>query len=140
MAIASLRVLGCVEYARILAGVDASGDAKNADAQVGLVSVSGDWIASSLAAAAVPGHRWLFLATGATPKVRPLKDEAGISSRIASRTIGGSALGTPGGAVTTSASWPLARAEPGPEALPPGPLAMPAIPSSPHQGQKHRSA
>ena len=54
LAIVSLTVLGCAEYAQIVAGVDTNGVAKNADAQIGAVSVVGDWIASSLAAGAVP--------------------------------------------------------------------------------------
>ena len=99
LAIGNLRVLGRVEYGLIWAGADVNGHPMNADAQIGPVSIGGDWIASSIAAGAVPDT---------TPDVPPdffgdgddakmaggnVRDTA-ISSKITSLTIGGQALGT----------------------------------------------
>ncbi|MEQ1858965.1 MAG: DUF4394 domain-containing protein [Chthoniobacteraceae bacterium] len=50
MAIKSLTVGGRVERANILAGYDDTLTATNADAQIGKVTVAGDWIASNLVA------------------------------------------------------------------------------------------
>jgi hypothetical protein len=98
VAIGSLRVLGRVEYARIPAGYHVAGLIANADAQVGPVFVGGDWVASNLAAGALPGGNDQF---GDSDDLKPggflVKDEAGISSRIASLTIGGQTVGTSGG-------------------------------------------
>ena len=96
LAIQTLRVLGRVEFAQILAGVDVSGTAVNADAQIGAVTVGGDWVASSLAAGAVPGNGYFGDADDARLSGAGVKDEAGLSSRIASVAIGGQALGTLG--------------------------------------------
>src|SRR5205085_7389524 len=43
VAIGSVRVLGSVEYGFIRAGFDLDGYAMNADAQIGAVTVGGDW-------------------------------------------------------------------------------------------------
>src|SRR5262249_54775653 len=58
-----------------------------------------DWVASSLAAGAVPGAGGFFgdgddakMPAGGT-----VKDEAGIVSKVSSLTIGGKAVGTTGG-------------------------------------------
>jgi hypothetical protein len=98
VAIASLTVLGRVEYTRILAGVDSIGSFANADAQIGAVTVGGDWIASSLAAGANPGGN-LFYGDGDDVKISGvnIKDAAQVASKIASVTIGGQILGTDGG-------------------------------------------
>jgi hypothetical protein len=96
VAIGSLRVLGRVEFARILAGVDYNGAAKNADAQIGTVSVGGDWIASSMAAGAVPGALG-FGEGDSKMSGAGVKDEAAISSKITRVTIGGQAMGTVSG-------------------------------------------
>lgn len=101
LAIGKLTVKGRVDFAQILAGFDPLGSAANADAQIGPVVVGGDWIASSIVAGALPGDDGFFgnddLNEGkmTAPGV---KDEASVSSRIASLTIGGQALGTQGGA------------------------------------------
>jgi hypothetical protein len=98
VAIRSLTVLGRVESAQILAGVDLNGLAENADAQIGSVFVGGDWIASSIAAGASPGDDGYF-GTGDDVKFADggVKDVAGLSSRIAGVTIRGQASGTIGG-------------------------------------------
>ncbi len=43
-----IKIDGSVRYANILAGFDASGATSDGDAQIGFVSVAGDWIASNL--------------------------------------------------------------------------------------------
>jgi hypothetical protein len=50
VAIKSLSVVGRVEFTDILAGYDQSTNGVNADAQIGTVTVGGDWIASNLMA------------------------------------------------------------------------------------------
>jgi hypothetical protein len=98
VAIKSLRVLGRVQYAQIVAGVDQSGAAANADAQIGPVVVGGNWVASSLVAGAVPGPDGLY---GDADDVKMsgtgVRDAGTITSKIAGLTVGGSALGTFGG-------------------------------------------
>jgi hypothetical protein len=98
VAIRRLTVLGRVESAQIVAGIDLEGLAANADAQIGPVVVGGDWIASSIAAGVGPGDDGFF---GTDDDVdfadAGVKDVAGLSSRIASVTISGEALGTIGG-------------------------------------------
>jgi hypothetical protein len=98
VAIGSLRVLGRVEFAHIVAGVNAFGQPRNADAQIGSVVVVGEWIASNLVAGAVAGADGTFgTADDAKMSGGSVKDEAGINSKIASVTIGGQVLGTVGG-------------------------------------------
>jgi len=94
LAVASLTVLGRVEYAQILAGVLPSGTAANADAQVGPVTVGGDWIASSIAAGVAPGPDGYFGNADDVKFTGVMKDVVGVSSRIVSLTIAGQALGT----------------------------------------------
>jgi hypothetical protein len=95
VAIGALTVLGRVEFAQILAGFNPQGVAKNADAQLGLVTVGQDWIQSSLAAGAVPGAGGNY-GDGNDAKMTGagVKDAAGVVSRIAGVTIGGQAIGT----------------------------------------------
>jgi hypothetical protein len=70
----------------------------NADAQIGCVTVGGDWIASSIAAGSVPGLDGVFgTADDAKMTGAGVKDDAGISSRIESFEIDGQILGTVGG-------------------------------------------
>jgi hypothetical protein len=89
IAIAGLAVGGRVEDADILAGYDSVSLAPtNADAQIGNVSVAGDWIASNLLAGAEPSGGQFAKITGGT-------DNAAITSSIGSITIGGQVLGTP---------------------------------------------
>jgi hypothetical protein len=98
-AMAGLTVLGAVDFAQVLAGVDRTGVPVDADAQVGPVSVGGDWIASSLAAGAGPGPDGFF-GDGDDARLSGagVTDDPGLSSRIAGVTIGGQVLGTAGGA------------------------------------------
>jgi hypothetical protein len=53
--IGRVEVKGSAQFAVIVAGLDENQAAVNADAQVGSVIVSGDWIASSLASGVLPG-------------------------------------------------------------------------------------
>ena len=52
------RNIGRLELAQILAGYDTSLTPANADAQIGPVTVGGDWIASSITAGVVAGGGW----------------------------------------------------------------------------------
>jgi len=99
VAIGRLEVRGRAEFAQVLAGYDGSGNSVNADAQVGAVTVGGDWVASSLAAGATPGPNGFF-GDGDDAKIAGagVKDDPGLFSRIASVTIGGQIVGTVGGA------------------------------------------
>lgn len=94
--IGSLTVAGGVTHARILAGYDAGGVGRNADAQIGKVSVGGDWIASSLVAGLFAGADTLFgtnddaiISGGGTT------NNVDVASRIGSVAIKGQVLGTP---------------------------------------------
>jgi hypothetical protein len=99
MAIGRLTVLGRVEFAQILVGVNSIGDAVNADAQIGAVTVGGDWAASSLAVGAVAGPDGFFgNADDAKMSGSVVKDDPQVFSKIASVTIAGQVLGTTGGA------------------------------------------
>jgi hypothetical protein len=95
LAIRSVSVGGRVENARILAGYDTLGDATNPDAQVGSVTVGGDWAASSLAAGVAAGVDGLF---GTADDAAIAGGDAAIHSKVASVTIKGQAYGTFGGA------------------------------------------
>ncbi|MBO0700614.1 MAG: hypothetical protein J2P46_19615, partial [Zavarzinella sp.] len=97
VAIGKLTVLGRVEFAQFLGGYDASGNAVNADAQIGPVTVGGTWIASSLVAGAVPGGDGVY-GDGDDVKMSGagVKDDSRVFSKVASVTIGGQALGAIG--------------------------------------------
>jgi hypothetical protein len=99
VAIGRLTVLGRAEYARILAGVDDDFWVRSdSDAQVGPVSIGGDWVASSLAAGVAAGADGLFgTADDAKLVGSGIPDDPRRVARIASLTIGGQALGTPAG-------------------------------------------
>jgi hypothetical protein len=97
LAIASLRVLGQVEHGLILAGYDRLGHAVNADAQIGTVTVGGDWTASNLAAGATAGFNGFFGdADDSKLSGVGIKDETLVVSRVTRVTIGGEVRGTPG--------------------------------------------
>jgi len=109
VAIGSFRVLGRVELGNILAGFDATGTPRNADAQIGAVSVGGDWIASNIVAGAVnfgadglpggvgPGADNVDFGNGNDVKMSGMvKDDSLVFSQIASLTIGGQVMGTIG--------------------------------------------
>ncbi len=90
---------GRVEYAKVLAGYDIFGTARNADAQIGPVIVGLDWIATDLVAGAVSGSDGKFgtiddARMPGTNGVNGFKDVATLSSKITSVTIGGQAFGT----------------------------------------------
>ncbi len=94
VAIGSINVTGRVEHALIHAGIDAFGQT-NADAQIGTVTVGGDWIASSLVAGAQAGPDGQFGTQDDVKFAGPMtKDVAGVFSRINSVTIGGQVVGT----------------------------------------------
>ena len=92
VAIGTINVTGRVEYALIQAGIDAFGST-NADAQIGTVTVGGDWIASSLVAGAQAGADGVF-GTQDDGKLSGGKDVAGVFSRISNVIIGGQVVGT----------------------------------------------
>ncbi len=96
LALGTLNITGRVEYAQILAGYDSDMIGFNADAQIGNVTVGGDWIASDLVAGASAGADGLF---GTPDDVKlsgaGVKDVANVFSKIGSLTIGGHFIGTP---------------------------------------------
>ncbi|MGB8169936.1 MAG: hypothetical protein WCF18_20705 [Chthoniobacteraceae bacterium] len=108
LAIGKISIGGRVEFARILAGYDTSLVAKNADAQIGAVSVAADWVASSLVAGAI--NLGLDDAPGGAgddadnqrfgdlhdTKIIEVGESAAIVSRIGGIKIGGQVFGTPG--------------------------------------------
>lgn len=100
LALGRLTVRGRVEYGLIIAGLDPYGPYQNADAQIGKVTVGGDWIASSIVAGAAPGFTGYYgnRNTGEFKMSGPnCKDVAGISSRIGGVTTAGQATGTSDG-------------------------------------------
>jgi len=92
--IRSLTVYGQVEHARILAGYNLFGPT-NADARIGAVVVGGDWIASDLVAGVDAGADQKF-GTIDDVLVTDPKNDSKVISTIASITIRGQVLGTPG--------------------------------------------
>ena len=98
VAIATIDVVGRIEFANIFAGYDEDLTPLNADAQIGKVTVGRDWIASNLIAGVVRGGDGLF-GTGDDEKISGAgtTDTARVS-KIAGIIIRGSALGTPDGA------------------------------------------
>lgn len=97
IAIKSLTVGGRVEWADIIAG--ATGTLRNADASIGAVKVSGDWIASNLTAGVSAGADG-FIGTGDDASYDDgggaftVRDREGRDAQIASVRIGGQVLGT----------------------------------------------
>ncbi len=90
VAIKSLKVGGRVEGSEILAGYDLAGAAQNGDANIGAVTITGDWLASNLVAGVKDDTTDGFgrndvLIANATPK---------ILAKIASVIIGGNAFGS----------------------------------------------
>src|SRR5262249_5862855 len=92
--IQSLTVLGRVENARILAG-HSSNSPKNADARIGAVLVYGDWIASDLVAGVATGADSKFGTADDVLVTDPVNNPKVVST-IASVTIKGQVVGTPG--------------------------------------------
>jgi hypothetical protein len=111
LAIGRITVGGRVEYANVLAGYDNNLAAVNGDAQIGAVTVGGDWIASSLVAGARNlGADNAVGGSGANADNVNYGDShdssigAGnpdIIAKIASIFIGGQVLGTPNSSSTT---------------------------------------
>jgi hypothetical protein len=98
VAIGRLTVFGRVEFANVLAGVSpgSAGDIPaDADAQIGMVAVGGDWIASSLVAGAVAGVDGYF-GDGDDAKLAGagVKDDPLLFTSIARLAIGGQVVGT----------------------------------------------
>src|SRR5262249_20112187 len=67
----------------------------DADAQIGSVTVGGDWIASSIAAGVQPGPSGFGSDTDVAITGSGTTDRAGIVSKIGSVKISGETLGTP---------------------------------------------
>lgn len=94
LAIKSLTVGGSVMFSKVIAGFDIFTSAvTNGDAQIGAVTVAGDWLASDLAAGVIAGAGGDF--GDGNDTVAP--GSAGIISRIASVTIKGGVFGSHSG-------------------------------------------
>ncbi len=96
VAIGSLTVNRRVEYTQILAGYTlASSPTRNADAQIGTITVDGDWYASSVSTGVSAGLDGRY---GTSDDVKysgaDVKDVATVSSKIGNLTIKGRAFGT----------------------------------------------
>jgi hypothetical protein len=101
VAIGRVTVGGNVISTQILAGYDATPSPINADASIGTVKVGGDWIASDLIAGIKDGGDGYFggpsnLGTVLTDDTVIPGGSAAILAKIASITIGGQVIGTPG--------------------------------------------
>jgi hypothetical protein len=90
LTIGKITIKGDVRFAKILAGFNTALGSFNADASIGPVSVSGDWVASSLVAGAQDGGTAGF---GVGDIVQPVGNTA-LVSRIASITIRGDVTGS----------------------------------------------
>ncbi len=94
VAIGNLTVNRRVEYTEILAGLSPTGKF-NADAQIGTITIDGDWYASSISAGVGAG---LDSRYGTSDDVKytaaDVKDVATVSSKIGNLTIKGRAFGT----------------------------------------------
>lgn len=95
LAIKTLTVGGRVEWTNVTLGVSAAGD--NADASIGTVRVNGDWIASSLRVATLPGVDG-FSGTGDDEHAArggiTGRDNPALIAQIGSLTIKGQVLGS----------------------------------------------
>lgn len=98
LAIGTLSVTGRVEYGQILAGYTSGTTPQNADAQIGPVTVGGDWIASNLIAGANMGWDSVY-GNDNDAKISGIgvKDVSSLFSKITSVVISGQAFGTFGG-------------------------------------------
>ena len=100
LAMGKISIVGRVEFANILAGYDVNLSAVNGDAQIGAVSVGGDWVASNLVAGAknaASGNT--NFGNGSDASIGA--GSAGIVAKIASITIAGQVFGTPKSVSTT---------------------------------------
>jgi hypothetical protein len=106
LAIGRITVGGRVDFARILAGYDENLAPLNEDAQIGVVKVGGDWVASSIAAGTInlgeddaPGGTGddadnVIFGNSHDAKITEAGNDAGIVSRIGSIIIRGQVFGT----------------------------------------------
>lgn len=90
VAIGKITIKGDVRFAQILAGFNTALGSFNADASIGPVNVSGDWVASSLVAGAQDAGAMGF---GAGDTLQSVGDTA-LVARIASITISGDVTGS----------------------------------------------
>ena len=99
-AIRSLTVGGRVEFTNLLLGYSRDELGQNADAQIGAVTVGGDWIASYLLVGVNPNDGLVGdandLKLAGDFGAGAIKDDAKVVSKIASIVIGGGVFGTPG--------------------------------------------
>ena len=93
LAIGLLVVGGRVEFANILAGYDVNLNAVNGDAQIGVVTVGGDWAASNLIAGAM--NTASLNTTFGNVNDASIGAGTAIVARITSITIAGQVFGTP---------------------------------------------
>jgi hypothetical protein len=91
LVIKSIKIGGRVEFAIILGGFDALGNAVNPHAQIGSISVGGTWIASSVSAGLAPVNGFFGDADDAPPAGDGMATPI---SRIASIVIRGAIEGT----------------------------------------------
>jgi hypothetical protein len=91
VAIRSLSIGGRIELGQIIAGVDQTGATTNADAQIGTISVGGDWVRSDAAAGVSANDEGGF----GTPDDTLAAGGGSILAKIARITIKGQILGTP---------------------------------------------
>lgn len=85
-----------VQLAAVLAGYDSARTPKNADAQIGAITVGGDWLYSGFIAGvqnSASGHQSFGNANDERIGGAGTTDLAGILSKIASVTIGGQIVG-----------------------------------------------
>jgi hypothetical protein len=92
MAIGKINIGGRVENAQIIAGYDFDFGANNGNAQIGAVSVGGDWIASSIVAGIQNSIDSLHFGDGHDSVIGGVANSI---AKIASITIGGTVTGTP---------------------------------------------
>ena len=104
VAIGRITIGGRAEYAQIFAGYDTTLDPMNADAQIGTVTVGGDWAASSIVAGSVNLGANLMTGGGddnvnfgdeADAKITDPGESMTINSKIGSITIAGQVFATP---------------------------------------------
>jgi hypothetical protein len=95
VAMGEIKVGGRVDFAHILAGYDDDLDPVNADAQIGAVTVGGDWVASNLIAGASNAGALAKFGDGSDVKIAGGNDSGQTFSKIASIKIGGFVFGTP---------------------------------------------
>jgi hypothetical protein len=91
LAFGKIAITGAVSSSRFLAGYDVNGNAGNGDAQIGAVTVGGDWTASDLVAGTQAGADNLF---GTSDDTAIGAGSLNIVSKIASVVIGGQVFGT----------------------------------------------